>query len=76
MEERNTASEAHAHAGRAGCFFCCTAKPLFQKMWSDATQDHFRSSRIEFLKGIRSLLDDRIAHLSRHEQKGTNVTVE
>jgi hypothetical protein len=45
-------------------------------MWSDATKDHFRNSRIEFLKGIRSLLDDRIANLSREEHKGTRVTVE
>lgn len=59
-----------------GCFFCATAKPLFERMWSDATQNHFRSSRIEFLKGLRSLIDDRIAHLARDERKGTNVTVE
>jgi hypothetical protein len=60
-----------------GCFVCTTAIPLLERMWSDATKDHFRNSRIEFLKGIRSLLDDRIANLSRHEEtKGTRVTVE
>jgi hypothetical protein len=60
-----------------GCFICETALPLLEKCWSDATRDHFRNSRIEFLKGIRSLIDDRIAHLSRHsERKGTHVTVE
>ena len=38
---------------------------------------HFRNSRVEFLKGVRSLLDDRIEHLSRRpEQKGQRVTVE
>jgi len=32
---------------------------------------------IEFLKGLRSLIDDRIAHLSTHEEpKGKQVTVE
>jgi hypothetical protein len=31
---------------------------------------------VEFLKGIRSLLDQRIAALSREERKGTHVTVE
>ena len=61
----------------AGCFICTTAMPLLEKMWSDATADHFRNSRIEFLKGLRSLIDDRISHLSRDaEPKGTRVTVE
>jgi hypothetical protein len=31
---------------------------------------------VEFLKGLRGLLDERIAHLSREESKGTHVTVE
>ena len=38
---------------------------MFERCWSDMTKDHFRTSRIEFLKGIRSLIDDRISHLSR-----------
>ena len=63
-------------AAAPGCFFCTTAIPLVQHLWSEATQDHFRQSRLEFLKGIRSLLDDRINNLSKHEQKGTRVTVE
>ena len=59
-----------------GCFICMNVKPFFENLWSDATKGHFRSSRIEFLKGIRSLIDDRIAHLATHESKGTRVTVE
>jgi hypothetical protein len=60
-----------------GCFICETALPLLEKCWSDATKDHFRNSRVEFLKGIRSLIDDRIAHLSKQDEtKGTHVTVE
>ena len=59
-----------------GCFFCETALPLVEKCWSEATRDHFRTSRVEFLKGIRSLLDERIAHLSKEEPKGTHVPVE
>jgi hypothetical protein len=31
---------------------------------------------VEFLKGIRSLLDARIARLQREENKGTHVVVE
>ena len=71
MEERT-----HTGAPQAGCFLCATVMPLLDRMWSDATNDHFRNSRIEFLKGIRSLIDDRIAHLAKHESKGTRVTVE
>jgi hypothetical protein len=67
-------SQQHQHG--PGCFFCTTAIPIVERMWSEATRDHFRNSRIEFLKGIRSLIDDRIAHLSKEEPKGTHVTVE
>ncbi len=59
-----------------GCFLCATAIPMLERMWSDATKDHFRNSRIEFLKGMRSLIDDRIANLSKEERKGAHVTVE
>ncbi len=73
MEEKTNA-EPRQH--QPGCFVCNTAIPMLERMWSDATKDHFRNSRVEFLKGIRSLLDDRIAHLSREEPKGTHVVVE
>ena len=43
---------------------------------SEAARRHLRNSRIEFLKAIRSLIDERIEHLSRAEQAGTKVTVE
>ena len=70
-----TDNATHQHG--PGCFFCSTALPLVEKIWSDATKDHFRNSRLEFLKGIRSLIDDRIEHLTREEGgKGTHVTVE
>jgi len=59
-----------------GCFYCLNVKPFFRKAWSDATKDHFRNARVEFLKGVRSVIDDRINNLGRHEPKGTHVTVE
>lgn len=70
MEDEKKAAEA------PGCYYCLNVKPFFRKAWSEATQDHFRSARVEFLKGVRSLLDDRINNLARHETKGTHVTVE
>ncbi len=43
-------------------------------------RDHFRSARVEFLKGMRAMLDARIEHLSRDPQSanggGTSVPVE
>jgi hypothetical protein len=81
MEENTTstgtASEsAGAHAA-PGCFICNVAMPMMERFWSGPTCEHFRNSRIEFLKGIRSLIDQRIEHLSRNQpQHGTHVTVE
>jgi len=59
-----------------GCFVCESLLPLFESLWPKETREHFRNSRVEFLKGIRSLIDQRIDHLSHHEQKGERVTVE
>jgi hypothetical protein len=60
----------------SGCFICETAIPLAERCLGGA-REHFRNSRIEFLKGIRTLLDERIAQLTKQaEHKGTHVTVE
>jgi hypothetical protein len=75
MEEK-TAPVTDSGAQPHGCFVCSTAMPLLEKCFSGATRDHFRASKIEFLKGLRSLLDDKISHMSTHESKGTHVTVE
>ena len=72
MEEKTAA------AGRPapGCFFCDVAVPFLEQLWPENTRAHFRNSRVEFLKGIRSVIDARIEHLSREPKKGTHVTVE
>ena len=38
--------------------------------------NHFRESRIEFLRGIREIIDHRIDRLSRSKSTGTRVVVE
>ena len=43
---------------------------------SPAVGQHLKNSRLEFLKAIRQVLDDRIAHLSAPAQQGTKVPVE
>jgi len=39
-------------------------------------QQHFNNSRIEFLKGVRAVIDQRIEHLSGAGQRGTKISVE
>ncbi|HVO63242.1 MAG TPA: hypothetical protein VMT53_20105 [Terriglobales bacterium] len=43
---------------------------------SPAVREHLKSSRIEFLKAIRTVIDERIEHLSTPAQRGTRVVVE
>ncbi|HVP55705.1 MAG TPA: hypothetical protein VMU45_11990 [Candidatus Eisenbacteria bacterium] len=43
---------------------------------SPAVREHLANSRVEFLKAIRAILDQRIEHLSSPGQKGTKVAVE
>ncbi len=47
-------NERHT-ADAPGCFYCLNVKPFFKKAWSDASKDHFRNARVEFLKGMRSV---------------------
>lgn len=74
MDEKQNA----AHA--PGCFFCTIAGPqidaFIDHLWPRGTREHFRNARVEVLKGVRSIIDARIEHLSEHEAKGTKVSVE
>lgn len=77
MEEQETAARQHAH----GCFFCDVAEPqiraVMDHLWPKGTREHFRNARIEMLKGVRSILDAKIEHLSKQSTaKGTTVPVE
>jgi hypothetical protein len=71
MEEKATDSTVP----QPGCLFCAIL-PMLERCVPEETREHFRNSRLEFLKGVRSLLDQRIASLSREDAKGTRVTVE
>ena len=68
--------EQKAHEG---CF-CHGAGPrvsnAFRSCWSEATKDHFRTSRVEFWKGLRSLIDEHIERMSRMQKEGLTVPVE
>ena len=43
---------------------------------SPKVQEHFNNSRIEFLKGIRAVIDSRIESLGKAGQRGTKIAVE
>ena len=44
---------------------------------SPEVHEHFTNSRIEFLKGIRAVIDSRIEHLSsKNSSRGTKIAVE
>jgi hypothetical protein len=74
MEEKQTASGPQAHSG---CFVCGTVLPFLEKLrFPDDTRQHFRNSRVEFLKAMRTIIDHKISHLSPDEGRGTHVTVE
>jgi hypothetical protein len=43
---------------------------------SESVREHFTNSRIEFLKGIRAVIDNRIESLGKAGQRGTKIAVE
>jgi hypothetical protein len=43
---------------------------------SPAVRQHLANSRVEFLKAVREVIDERIEHLSSQGQQGTKVAVE
>ena len=45
---------------------------------SDEVQSHFRNARLEFLKGLRALIDERIEKVARAQSaaKGATINVE
>jgi hypothetical protein len=68
----------------AGCAECAchglgpAVTDFFKRMGPpESARRHFDQARIEILKGLRALIDARIADItSREEKRGTAVTVE
>jgi hypothetical protein len=79
MSEQQTDTPPAAERVYERCL-CREAIDRFEDLFhihSDEARTHMRNSRIEFLKAIRSLIDDRIEHLSSAgQQQGTKVAVE
>ena len=74
MTEQAAQTEPRSH-----CIFChaqdFVKKTLDDILPSEAATDHFRQARVEVLKGIRRIIDDRIERV-QGGRKGTHVVVE
>jgi hypothetical protein len=78
MKKKNKTAETGPAEPQVNCL-CMGLGPKVTGMLqckSESAMDHLRNARVEFLKAVRTLIDERIEHLSRAEKKGTTVTVE
>ncbi len=77
IEGQESTSGAAARAGN----LCEKVGKAFSEIASiftppEEAEKHFRQARVEMLRGVRELIDIRIANLSRSQSKGTHVVVE
>ena len=73
-------NEQQQRTNARGCA-CMGAGPEISQLLSklgpgEAALGHFRQANVEFLKGIRAMLDRSIESLSKSETKGTRVSVD
>ena len=69
------------NAGRPAMSEGCLCREVLEQVrahlsLSPEIHEHFTNSRIEFLKGIRAIIDSRIEHLSRTSQRGAKIAVD
>lgn len=71
-------SEAQSSAGHDGRCACHQVIDLVRERLgiSPAVKQHLMNSRVEFLKAIREVIDERIEHLSAKGKQGTKIAVE
>lgn len=75
-DEQASAKTAESKA-RERCV-CNEVKEHFEKLFeiSPDVRQHLANSRVEFLKAIRAVIDQRIEHLSSKAQQGSRIAVE
>lgn len=71
----------HPNAGQPAAHERCLCREVLEQVrehlsLSPEVHEHFANSRIEFLKGIRAVIDSRIEHLSGKSPRGTKIAVE
>jgi hypothetical protein len=74
-------SESQGHQQERVVYERCLCRETVERLRdcfgvSPAVREHFTNSRIEFLKAIRAVIDERIEHISSADQRGTKVAVE
>jgi len=75
--EQTASSGASQSAGAERCVcheFMDHVAKVFEV--SPAVKQHLANSRVEFLKAIRAVIDQRIENLSAKTQQGSRITVE
>jgi hypothetical protein len=77
MNEQQSRTTTEKGAAHERCL-CYEVLDLFRARLgvSPQVKQHFANSRIELLKAIRSVIDERIEHLSKPSQQGTKIRVE
>ena len=77
MNEERTAGSANEHASNERCL-CREVVDHISKVFDvpPAVREHLTNSRVEFLKAIRAVIDQRIEHLSSAGQRGSHIAVE
>jgi hypothetical protein len=78
MNEPQTAQSTKSEQAASECCPCREVMDTVREYLgvSPAVRQHLANSRVEFLKAIREILNERIEHLSSQGQKGTRVAVE
>jgi hypothetical protein len=78
MSEQEATHQSAAEPLRQEGCLCRDIVNQFREAFgvSPKVKEHFTNSRIEFLKGIRAVIDGRIEHLSNARQRGTKIVVE
>lgn len=75
-EKPSTAPSGEASTGPCARFGAELDTLLRSLAPSEDVRQHFTNARIEVLKGLRGLIDERIQRLSTESQKGTSVPIE
>ena len=77
MSEPETAQSATQPVTQERCL-CREVVDSFREQFHvpAEVQEHFKNSRIEFLKAIRAMIDNRIEKLSSASQRGAKIAVE
>lgn len=76
-EQQTSQGAAEKDAGHERCL-CYEVVDMFRSRLgiSPKVRQHLANSRVEFLKAIREVIDERIENLSKPSQQGTKISVE